>query len=243
MCEETNVISVSVNGNAVTKKVDSDFDVTSLSYDIADLINTGLNEIVIEMNYYQSEDVYYALFGENVTESLKNCLAYDSDIEPIYLKGNFGVYGEFENSKRNDVIIGDNFVIGKQKSQVECLISDGFPFFKGDMKVKQNVTVDATNYELVIKDRFHVIDVTVNGNYAGRMMFTDRIDVSKYLIVGTNEIELTISVGLRNLLGPFHDMELEPNFVGPDTYERFGSWQNGKSNRYFEKYAFKKGII
>ena len=61
--------------------------------------------------------MYYALFGENVTESLKNCLAYDSDIEAIYLKGDFGVYGDFKKGKAYNVMIGENFRIGKQKKE------------------------------------------------------------------------------------------------------------------------------
>ena len=98
-------------------------------------------------------------------------------------------------------------------------------------------------YQLVINDRFHIIDVTVNGNYVGRMMFTNQIDISSYLKNGENQIELTVCIGLRNLLGPFHTNEGEPCFVGPDTFERFGSWQNGKSKHYNEKYAFKKTLI
>jgi beta-galactosidase len=85
--------------------------------------------------------------------------------------------------------------------------------------------------------------VWVNGEYVGKMLFTNRLDISNYLREGKNEIELTITVGLRNLLGPFHTNEGEPNFVGPDTFERFGSWQNGKSKYYQEKYAFKKSIL
>lgn len=243
LCENTNLVSISVNGKTATDRVDSDFDVTEMCYDIASLIKEGKNEIVMEMNYFQSEAVYYALFGENVTESLKNCLAYDSDIEPIYLRGNFGVYGNLEKSHRDDVILGENFYIGKQKNKIECLINDGFPFFKGQMKVRQNVNLDSTDYQLVIDGRFHIIDVTVNGNYVGRMMFTNQIDISNYLKTGENQIELSVCIGLRNLLGPFHTNEGEPNFVGPDTFERFGSWQNGKSKHYQEKYAFKKSLI
>jgi len=95
LAENTNTISIKINGKTVGMAVKSDFDVCSLAYDVAKLLKAGKNEIVMEINYFQKEDVYYALFGENVTESLKNCLAYDTDIEPIYLCGDFGVYGDF----------------------------------------------------------------------------------------------------------------------------------------------------
>lgn len=243
LCENTHIGAIYVNGRNVPSPKNSDFDVTELCYDIADLLKVGENEIVISMNYYQGENVYYALFGENVTESLKNCLAFDSDIEPIYLRGDFGVYGDFEKHPKSDVLLGDNFYLDTQKSSIECMISEGFPFFKGDITLTQNVALDSTNYELVLPNELLTVEVSVNGQYAGKMMFSNRLDLSEYLRVGENEITLTVTVGLRNLLGPFHDNEGEPNFVGPDTFERFGSWKDGKSARYNEKYAFKKGII
>ncbi len=243
LCENTNLVSVAVNGQAATVSQSSDFDVTDLCYDICDMLKAGINEIVIAMNYYQGENVYYALFGENVTESLKNCLAYDSDLEPIYLRGDFGVYGDLEKHQKENVLLGDNFYLDTQKSAVECLISDGFPFFKGEISLIQKVNLSDTDYELILPDGFLTVLIRVNGQDAGKMMFSNRLDISKFLKIGENEIELTLTVGLRNLLGPFHDKEGEPNFVGPDTFERFGSWQNAKSHRYCEKYAFKKGII
>lgn len=243
LCENTNLLSVSVNGQNAVNPQSCDFDVTELCYDVCNLLKTGENEIVLEMDYYQGENVYYALFGENVTESLKNCLAYDSNIEAIYLRGDFGVYGNFESHQKESVLLGDTFYLDTQKSTVECLISDGFPFFKGDITLSQSIEISDTDYELILPDGFLTVEVKINGQYAGKMMFSNRLDISKYLSVGKNEIELTVTAGLRNLLGPFHDNEGEPGFVGPDTFERFGSWQNGKSNRYNPKYAFKKGII
>ena len=75
------------------------------------------------------------------------------------------------------------------------------------------------------------------------MMLENSIDLSRVLKKGENEIKLTAVVGNRNLLGPFHCIDEEPGFVGPDTYERFGTWENGKSRYYSEKYAFVKGIL
>ena len=243
LCENTNLDTLYVNGKIADKMLESDFEVTELCYDVASMLKCGVNEIIMEVNYFQGENVYYALFGENVTESLKNCLAYDSDIEPIYLRGDFGVYGDIESHKRSDILIGDNFYLDIQKSSIECLISDGFPFFNGDITVKQELTLDKADYELVLPDDLLTVEVVVNGEYAGKMMFTNRLDLSNYLKVGKNEIVLTITVGLRNLLGPFHAIEGEAGFVGPDTFERFGSWQNGQSKYYNPKYAFKKSII
>ena len=196
----------------------------------------------MEIDYHQGENVYYALFGENVTESLKNCLAYDTDIEPVYLKGDFGVYGDFEENSQQGTVLGTNFRIGKQKKEIDSLIYDGYPFFKGDITVSQTVELNDTGYTLFIPERFHLIDVRVNGEYAGRMMFSHYLDLSKHLRKGKNKIELTLTVGLRNLLGPFHTHK-EQSFVGPETFERFGSWKDGQSPWFNPKYAFVKAMI
>jgi hypothetical protein len=97
--------------------------------------------------------------------------------------------------------------------------------------------------ELVIDNRFQLIDVKVNGIFCGRMMFNNRLDISSALKPGENEIELTLTVSNRNLFGPFHTIWEEPKFVGPDTFERFGHWDNGKNKYLTDSYAFVKTII
>jgi len=241
LAENTNTLSLTVNGKGVSA-TRSDFDICSLAFDIQESLKSGINEIVMEIDYHQGENVYYALFGENVTESLKNCLAYDTDIEPVYLKGDFGVYGDFEENSQQGTVLGTNFRIGKQKKEIDSLIYDGYPFFKGDITVSQTVELNDTGYTLFIPERFHLIDVRVNGEYAGRMMFSHYLDLSKHLRKGKNKIELTLTVGLRNLLGPFHTHK-EQSFVGPETFERFGSWKDGQSPWFNPKYAFVKAMI
>ena len=243
LIENTNLLSVIVNGKNAVKTGVSDVEKELFVYDIAKLLKTGKNEIVAKINYYQSEKVYYALFGENVTESLKNCLAYDTDIESVYLKGDFGVYGDFKEGKAENVVLGNNFYIDKQKREISGLIKEGYPFFKGDISLTQKIYAEDVNAKLVIDGRFHLIDVKVNGRYAGKMLFSNQLDLSGYLKKGENDVELTLTVGNRNLLGPFHALEEEPLGVGPYTFERFGTWKNGKSKYVNDDYAFVKTII
>ena len=243
LIENTNLISVSLNGYELKKLGALEYDKEVFEYCTDGLIKEGQNEVVILIDYYQKENVYYALFGENVTESLKNCLAYDTDIEPIYLKGKFGIFGNFKKGKKENVIIGENFRVGKQKNRISSLIEDGFPFFSGDITLKQNVTSDGTPKSLVIDGRFHLIDVSVNGKHAGRMMFTNKLDISEFLARGENEIELTLTVGNRNLLGPFHTEAEEPEYVSPALFERLGKWKDGKCEGFVDSYAFVKTVV
>lgn len=243
LIENTNLLGVTVNGKAAVKTGVSDVEKEIFVYDIAGAVKVGKNEIEAKINYYQGENVYYALFGENVTESLKNCLAYDTDIEAVYLRGDFGVYGDFTQGKAENVILGNNFYLGEQKKEITSLITDGFPFFKGDITLTQKVNINDTNAKLVLDGRFHLIEVKINGKYVGKMLFGNELDLTGYSAKGENEIEITLTVGNRNLLGPFHRKEEEPMGISPDTFERLGTWHNGKSEAVTPFYAFVKTIV
>jgi hypothetical protein len=243
LAEDTNTVWAEINGVKVDRCGCSEVEKPLHKYDVAKYLHTGKNEIVIKMNYFQSEQVYYALFGENVTESLKNCLAYDSDIEAIALKGSFGVYGDFTPGNQPKVVLGDNFRIGKQNKAVNDLVEQGYPFFSGDITLKQTVVVEDTDYELVIDERFQMLEVKVNGVDFGKWMFGKRMDISKALQVGENEIEIVLTVGNRNLLGPFHTLEQENFSVGPYTWERTGLWKDGKCEYVLSTYAFVKTLV
>ena len=243
LAEDTNTVWVEVNGTRVENCGTSEVETPLYKYDVASKLKKGKNEIVVMMKYWQSEQVYYALFGENVTESLKNCLAYDSDIEGVALKGSFGVYGDFEQGQAANVVLGQNFRVGKQNKVVTDLVEQGYPFFAGDITLKQTITVTDTDCELVIDDRFQLLEVKVNGVDFGMWMFGKRLDISKALKVGENEIELVLTVGNRNLLGAFHTPEQENFSVGPYTWERSGTWTNGKSSRVVDSYALVKTLV
>ncbi|MBQ7226122.1 MAG: hypothetical protein IJX02_05935 [Clostridia bacterium] len=240
LCEDNGILEITVNGKGVKQSGESPLSLAALSYDVADKLKKGENEIIIKINYFQGENVYYALFGENVTESLLNCLAYDTDIEPVYLVGDFGVYGDFRDE--GSLTFGEGFRLGKQRNKISSLTHDGYPFMSGEITLTKKVDLSDTGYALFMPSTFHLIDVKVNGRDAGEMMMSRRLDISEFLRVGENEITLTLSLGRRNLLGPFHTYG-ENTFVGPGTFERFGTWKNGESPHYRKSYSFVKSLI
>lgn len=217
---------VSVNGKEVETYEPSPFGIGFYRFDVARLLKTGENEIVVELDYYQDENVYYALFGEGVTESLRNCLVYDTDIEAGYLSGDFGVYGSFAKGENENVLLGEDFYIDRKKKQLSSLIEDGFPFFAGNIKLKQSFTCNGGKTRFVVPDRFQIIDVKVNGRAAGRLMFNKKLDISELVGKGENELEIELTVSNRNLFGPFHQPTEEILWAGP------GSWDNNVRRSY-----------
>ena len=243
LIENTNIQEVSINGVTI-KHSGTVLEKDLWVYDLAKNIKLGDNEIIVKINFFESEQVYYALFGVDVQESIKNCLVYDTTIEAIYLRGNFGVFGDFEDGETKDVVIGEDFYLDKSKDKVTCLIKDGFPFFRGEISLEQEIEVDDINKTLVIDERFQLIDLFINDQFVKRMMFDYKVDLSKYLKVGKNKVRIDLVVSNRNLLGPHHFIFEEPLSVGPHTFERFGTWdEKGKSHFCLERYSFVKTII
>lgn len=213
-----NIKGITVNGNQIDYTESREF----VSDDIAAFIKTGENDITVKLDYWQSEHVYYVLFGENITEGLKNCLVYDSEFEPLVLTGDFAVYSEngFKNGDAYNVKLGDNFVIGAKQDKLTSLVEGGYPFFGGKITLKQQFTASSENVKLQLPFRWHVAKVTVNGKEMGTMMFDDIMDISAATVIGENELLLEIVISGRNLLGPHHSLNSqEPVVVPPPVFE------------------------
>ena len=243
LVEDCHNIEFKVNGVLINKSGYSQ-EKDLWTYDVQKALKTGLNELILHINFVQNEDVYYALFGENVTESLKNCLAYPTTIEAIYLRGDFGVEGDFIDGERDNVVLANKFSIVEQPRHIKELIKGGFPFFRGHISLEQEIEIDDVNQLLVFDKRFQMIDVYVNNQVVDRLMFKYKLDLSKYLKVGKNKIRLLLSVSNRNLMGVHHHVEEEPFAIGPSSFERFKTWdKNGKSPFLKERYSFVKTVI
>lgn len=241
--EKNRVSEILVNGKKPLSLGESKLDKGMTEYDIKNIAVEGENEVILKIDWYQSESVYYALFGEKVTESLKNCLVYNSNVEPIYIKGDFSIEGDFKQGKNENILLGTNFKIVKQKDKITSLIEEGFPFFYGKIKLCKKVALNSTDYKLKLDKRFHLVGVTVNGKKVGNLMFNDEISLDKYLIKGENEIVLDVTISLRNAFGPFHTPDQEDLAVGPNSFERFGEWVDGKSDKLRLDYSFVKNLV
>ena len=243
LVEDCRNIDFKVNGVLINKSgffLEKDL----WTYDVQKALKTGLNELIVHINFIENEDVYYALFGENVTETLKNCLAYPTTIEAIYLMGDFGVEGDFKDGEHNNIVLANKFSVVEQPKHIKELIKGGFPFFRGHISLEQEIEVDDVNQLLVFDKRFQMMDVYVNDQFVDRLFFKYKADLSKYLKVGKNKIRLVLSVSNRNLLGVHHNQEEEPFAIGPYSFERFGTWdKEGKSPFFKERYSFVKTII
>ena len=219
--------SVKINGTSLTL-TQNDFDINFCECDVTDIVKVGENELIYSVNYYQHEGVHFALFDPLATESLTNCLYYDTHIESTYLKGEFKVEKDHSLSKITTLppVTGE-------------LFKHGYPFFKGTWTISGSYDWDGTG-TVYIKPigRFMMADMKINGKDA-LLVFEKDLDITSLLKKGNNDISITLTASLRNFFGPHHRKNNpEPEGTGPDSFNMRRTWGNGVSPLYTHDYNF-----
>ena len=241
--EPMNVKEVRINGSEVYEIPGAWwFDKKFTVYDILPYTKEGRNEITIKLHHWQRDYVYYVLYG-GVSESLRNCLVFDCEVEDIYLLGDFCVKcdGKFTDGERRSVLFDGKFSLEPQRDEIHIsdIVTDGYPFYAGHFK-----SSFVYNYSegmptvLKLTGRYAVCDVTVNGSEAGTLMFSNYLDLSDCLREGKNEIILNMCNSNRNLMGPHHRHDPEPYALGPNTFSYEKEWNGRECGGYVERYAF-----
>ena len=240
MVEKPECAKIFVNGNPVEFKKSHPAEEGFKLANIAEFVKIGENEIVSEYSFYQNESVYFALYGENVGESLRNAVCYDTRIEPMYLKGQFGVYSDdFKAGQGKNIWVAEEFYIGQSPKKAENMLTEGLPFFAGQVKLKTEFCCEGGLTKLHFYGRIHLAEIYVNGRFAGKLLFSDELDITQFVKKGKNLLEIVLYTSARNLLGPHHEGWTEENFyVSPNSFEKVGGWTDGKCQDYIKRYSF-----
>ena len=226
--EKANLKFAKINGNDIEFNK-GNFDVNFVECDITKYIKLGENVFEYSIYFYQHEGVHFALFDPLATESLRNCLYYDTSIQNIYLKGDF--------------IVNDDFSLSKIKVLPQItneLYKAGYPFFKGELtlsgKVKKNKSFRTI---LSIDGRFMTAKIKSNGKEK-LLTFGGEGDITDLLNIGENEVSITLNSSMRNIFGPHHfNMNGDPMGVSPYNFEFGGGWKGGKTPAdYTDTYHF-----
>lgn len=215
-------------------------------YDITSLVKLGLNTYNIQIDWYEDDMVHYALFGENVSESLRNCIVYDTELQPIELVGEFGVYSRKPYDPDEDArfVRGEEFYIGALPKVIEAEpVTEGFPFLAGELTLRQNISFDTTDILLQIPGEYQMAFVKVNGKEVEKLLLDTELDVSNVARVGENEIEIRFLLSNRNLMGPHHLIGTKVRGVDPNCFQMFGSWEERESRLYHLYYDIKKFYV
>ena len=211
--------------------------------DVSGFLNCGENTVEIKVYFFQNEKVYYALFGNGVTESLKNSIVYDTFLNNLYILGDFGVFSDIPilSSQGRNVRFADDFFIAKSKSVVNDLFTDGYPFFSGSMTLEQDFYTDESEIYLVIPGRYHYAKMWINNNFTGNLLFENGMDISRFVKNGKNTCRIEFFTGNRNFYGPHHDARFDESLgVTPFCFSYENSFNKGKSLAVRESYSLVK---
>ncbi len=221
--ESGKYLSSTVNGIKVDFKK-SKFDFKFEEAEIGSLIKDGVNEYVAEIEFFERDHVHWALFDPLATESVRNCLWYDTEIENVYILGDFSVGLDRVIRPFKAVGIKENFT------------DNGFMHFAGSITYKTKVNINSKKAILSFEGKFMSVRVKVNGKEVGNVWSKDDIIIP--LNKGKdNLIEITVISSLVNMFGPFHFNAIENLCdIAPFHFTLRGLWNNFTCPHYKDDY-------
>ncbi len=238
-CEPLKNLEVYVNSKKADKINGYRIDKSFLLFNSSDFIFKGKNEVTLSFDYFQSQKVYDVMFSEAM-ENKRNSLALDTELEPIYLFGDFYVSGKFRRGKQSCSLSNGKFRICPPKNNIKIknVVTDGYPFFFGGIKVVYHFEAQYDGiYELEAIGKYDVCNVFVNGKFSDYLMFSNVCKIN--LKQGKNEIELEIINSMRNTFGPLHHVDDECLLTSPLEFTFEGEWERNKTPTNFnERYSF-----
>lgn len=223
---------ISVNGIPVSNRPDGFFaDKAFERIAIGSAVIAGRNEIRLHTTFHQTQETYAGIAAARKFESEKNKLSFDSEIEAVYLCGEFGVStsAPFRELDRNALRCAGPFTLEARPELVDItrIERSGFPFFAGTITLTQQLEIvdgdESKPCRIAFRHLFaHIARIRLNGMEAGMLTRPDySLDIPAGILkAGVNTLEITLTNSLRNMLGPFHKEEGESFGVGPGSFYR-----------------------
>ena len=211
----------SLNGQPLVFE-QSTFDINFEEADLTSALGTGRNEYCFKLDFYEDPHVYYALFSPEATESLRNCLVYDTELEPVALVGAFCL----ENRKIKAAAL---------PADAQRIDLQGYAHFAGEMKFCAEFHGETPLARLRLRGDFCAAEIKVNGYRVGSMFEGGALEF--FVNEGeANYLEITLSSSLRNAMGPFHWKNCGEDGIGPINFTMRGMWRNGQCEQYDPSY-------
>lgn len=228
LCIETpEIFNITINGKAVdSTPVGSFRDKSFKLLDISAAAVTGENELIIKSQIRQSDKTYDHLSKSWAFETMKNSLAYDMEIEPVYIVGDFGARHDSPmNTFEEASYRVENCPIITEKPKTvlaQSLDASGYPEFAGTLTLARIFTLDETNKHVRLYGLgMNAVELKINGKSVATKLFAPfDVDISTYLIKGENFFELRIANNLRNMQGPHHIHGGDETGISPGTFFR-----------------------
>jgi hypothetical protein len=213
--------------------------------DISNLLRIGENRIEMKLYYYQREEVYYALFGE-VSETLRNCLVLDTEIENLYLFGSFALDTKkalFEPHSNQSFRYQSDAPLAlirpKDRIDLTNIVAEGYPFYCGKVSCAIPFFYRKGDPTLLrLSGRYATAEITVNNTHAATLLLSEYTDLTPFLKEGENTISITLCNNYRNLMGPHHTLPCEMIPVSPRWFSFEKKWKGNRCEEFNPRYSF-----
>ena len=223
--ETPEIFEITVNGKTLDKTDCGYFrDTAFRKINIASYVQTGENEITFDSVIKQTPACYEHISKSWTFESMKNCLSYDMEVEPIYIVGNFGLnlVGNITEKSDGSYIIDEVPTIAEAPKKVDLAHLDysGFAEFAGELTLSREIEVENTDAYVYLKGMgMNAIRLKINGKDVATKLYAPyRVELKDYLTEGKNTFEITVVNNLRNMMGPHHLTREEDRWVCPGIF-------------------------
>lgn len=244
VCETPEKFKISINGEPALADVCGYFvDKSFKKLEISKYLKVGDNTVSFDCDFVQSDEFYENRRKAFIFESEKNKLAYDFEIEAIYLLGDFSVRtdGTWESLEKKAERYRGDFVIDAPKTYVDIkdIQRQGYPFFCGEMTLEGEIDIAGENPVLEF-DTMGLNAVRVEIGNTKKVMLTDnRLALADFGVRGRVPVRLTLVNNLRNLLGPHHLKAGESYAVSPASFFKEACiWSRRAPENWDDGYVF-----
>ncbi|HIE43671.1 MAG TPA: hypothetical protein EYP78_02605 [Candidatus Omnitrophica bacterium] len=207
--------------------LDKSFKIVTLP---SDAIKKGKNQLVLTALFIPPKKRGTLIFTKDGIE-----------LETIYLLGNFSLKTRKTEARNGGCYY---FHTGFSLSNPQQLTDkdlnvQGYPFYTGSLLAETEIEIkdkDHSRRYFIRFDEFRAVaaGVTINSKYSGVVYLPPyHIEVTKLLKKGRNTILLEIVSSLRNLLGPHHQKDPNPEFVDPNSFLDMENWSQAYSTHAF----------
>ena len=240
--------TVTLNGHALHFGDDWYVDRYFRTADVASYLKAGRNEVLLSLD-----------FVNPIPTSVDPVARYGTEIENLFLVGDFAVEAALAADQPTETWRNRNPILNPKPMPARfqygsfSLVADadapegdftrqGHPFYAGRLICKGVLNLaerkDSVRYKIAFpKVEAITVGVKVNGTQLPTVFCSPwETDVTDVLKAGENEIELTLTGSLRNLLGPLHCVGGEFSMLGPATFSGRDSWPNAEpgDNDWFD---------
>ncbi len=240
--------AVTLNGHALHFSDDWYVDRYFRTADVAPYLKAGRNEVLLSLD-----------FVNPIPTSVDPVARYGTEIENVFLVGDFAVEAALAADQPTETWRNRNPILNPKPMPARfqygsfSLVADadapdgdftrqGHPFYAGRLSCAGtfNLTAkeDGVRYKITFpKVEAITVGVKVNGMRLPTVFCSPwETDVTDVLKAGENEVELTLTGSLRNLMGPLHCVGGEFAMLGPATFSGRDSWPNAEpgDNDWFD---------